>query len=217
LEDRGGSRVCMLAWVLSAEEGQAERDLDRYSRLTTPILLTIVQYRLCSPCWHACCPSKPFQPPTLSTPQHEHVSPVDTMIRKLNTPPTQHRVGEDLESLPELPRNSQIRRNATLRLAERLGNRRGTHATCDSDNVRAHMDCCHRYPLDIELPVSRCAFRDTALSSPMRRTSLICCEAWRSTEGHAACRVVHGREHVCTCSRYLCLRDEPLAHGMARR
>jgi hypothetical protein len=70
-----------------------------------------------------------------STPQHEHVSPVDTLIRKLNTPPTQHRVGEDLESLPELPRNSQIRRNATLRLAERLGNRRGTHATCDSDNV----------------------------------------------------------------------------------
>jgi hypothetical protein len=135
LEDRGGSRVCMLAWVLSAEEGQAERDLDRYSRLTTPTLLTIVQYRLCSPCWHACCPSKPFQPPTLSTPQHEHVSPVDTLIRKLNTPPTQHRVGEDLESLPELPRNSQIRRNATLRLAERLGNRRGTHATCDSDNV----------------------------------------------------------------------------------
>jgi hypothetical protein len=128
-------RVCAwLAWVLSAE-AQAERDFNRYSRLTTPVLLTTVQYSFCSSCWHASCSSKSFPPPASINASTRACSPVDTLIRKLKTPPTQHRVGEDLESLSELPRNSQIRRNATLRLAERLGNRRGTHATCDSDNV----------------------------------------------------------------------------------
>jgi hypothetical protein len=65
------------------------------------------------------------------------------------------------------------------------------------------MDCCHRYLLDIEHPVSPCAFRDTALLSPMRRACLIRYRAWRSTEGHAACRVVHGSLYVVVIFVYM--------------